>query len=433
MRQKNTNATNWLSNSDPIEIAAELSRLEPEKRAEIFQRLPAELTDAVFWQFEPDHQAAVLESLHHDQVIRLLENMDPDDRVHLFQVMPADLISRLMTQLSPRERRSTELLLAYPKETAGRIMNPEFIWLKPGMIVSAALAEVRLHRDKAETIYVLPVSDDAMRLLGTVELEDLVLAEPKQRIEELIRQPQYSVSAWDDQETTARLIQSADLVAVPVVEKDNRLVGLVTVDDAMDVLESEESEDMARAGATEPIGRAYFSVSLIRLVRSRIVWLSLLALAATLTVNVLSAFETTLERAVSLALFIPLLIGIGGNTGAQSATTIVRAMATEEIDTSDLLRVLLREGLVGLILGALLGAIAFLVVSAIFGRDIALIVAVTLVTICTLAAIVGSSMPLFARILGVDPAVVSAPVVTTVVDATGLLVYFLIAAAVLGL
>ena len=433
MRQKNTNATNWLSNSDPIEIAAELSCLEPEKRAEIFQRLPAELTDAVFWQFEPDHQAAVLESLHHDQVIRLLENMDPDDRVHLFQVMPADLISRLMTQLSPRERRSTELLLAYPKETAGRIMNPEFIWLKPGMTVSAALAEVRLHRDKAETIYVLPVSDDAMRLLGTVELEDLVLAEPKQRIEELIRQPQYSVSAWDDQETTARLIQSADLVAVPVVEKDNRLVGLVTVDDAMDVLESEESEDMARAGATEPIGRAYFSVSLIRLVRSRIVWLSLLALAATLTVNVLSAFETTLERAVSLALFIPLLIGIGGNTGAQSATTIVRAMATEEIDTSDLLRVLLREGLVGLILRALLGAIAFLVVSAIFGRDIALIVAVTLVTICTLAAIVGSSMPLFARILGVDPAVVSAPVVTTVVDATGLLVYFLIAAAVLGL
>ena len=339
MRQKNTNATNWLSNSDPIEIAAELSCLEPEKRAEIFQRLPAELTDAVFWQFEPDHQAAVLESLHHDQVIRLLENMDPDDRVHLFQVMPADLISRLMTQLSPRERRSTELLLAYPKETAGRIMNSEFIWLKPGMTVSAALAEVRLHRDKAETIYVLPVSDDAMRLLGTVELEDLVLAEPKQRIEKLIRQPQYSVSAWDDQETTARLIQSADLVAVPVVEKDNRLVGLVTVDDAMDVLQSEDSEDMARAGATEPIGRAYFSVSIIRLVRSRIVWLSLLALAATLTVNVLSAFETTLERAVSLALFIPLLIGIGGNTGAQSATTIVRAMATEEIDTSDLLRV----------------------------------------------------------------------------------------------
>jgi magnesium transporter len=295
------------------------------------------------------------------------------------------------------------------------------------------LAEVRRHRDRAETIYVLPVGDDAMRLLGTVSLEDLVLAEPRQRIEKLIRQPQYSVSAWDDQETTARLIQSADLVAVPVVEKDNRLVGLVTVDDAMDVLQSEDSEDMARAGATEPIGKAYFSVSLIRLVRSRIVWLSLLALAATLTVNVLSAFETTLETAVSLALFIPLLIGIGGNTGAQSATTIIRAIATEEIDTSDLLRVLLREGLVGLILGVLLGVIAFVVVSTIFDRDIALIVALTLVTICTLAAIVGSSMPLFARILGVDPAVVSAPVVTTVVDATGLLVYFLVAAAVLGL
>ncbi len=432
MRQKVAD-TNWLTDSDPIVIAAELSRWEPEKRAEIFQQLPADMTDAVFWQLEPDDQAAVLDGLQHNQVIRLLENMDPDDRVHLFQVMPADMISRLMTQLSPRERRSTELLLAYPKETAGRIMNPEFIRLKPSMTVSAGLAEVRRHRDRAETIYVLPVGDDAMQLLGTVNLEDLVLAEPRQRIEKLIRQPQYSVSAWDDQETTARLIQSADLVAVPVVEKDNRLVGLVTVDDAMDVLQSEDSEDMARAGATEPIGRAYFSVSLIRLVRSRIVWLSLLALAATLTVNVLSAFETTLETAVSLALFIPLLIGIGGNTGAQSATTIIRAIATDEIDTSDLLRVLLREGLVGLILGVLLGVIAFVVVSAIFDRDIALIVALTLVTICTLAAIVGSFMPLFARILGVDPAVVSAPVVTTVVDATGLLVYFLVAAAVLGL
>jgi magnesium transporter len=432
MRQKVAD-TNWLTDSDPIAVAAELSRREPEKRAAIFQQLPAEMTNAVFWQLEPDDQAAVLDGLQHNQVIRLLESMDPDDRVHLFQVMPADMISRLMTQLSPRERRSTELLLAYPKETAGRIMNPEFIRLKPSMTVSAGLAEVRRHRDRAETIYVLPVSDDAMRLLGTVSLEDLVLAEPRQRIEKLIRQPQYSVSAWDDQETTARLIQSADLVAVPVVEKDNRLVGLVTVDDAMDVLQSEDSEDMARAGATEPIGRAYFSVSLIRLVRSRIVWLSLLALAATLTVNVLSAFETTLETAVSLALFIPLLIGIGGNTGAQSATTIIRAIAIEEIDTSDLLRVLLREGLVGLILGVLLGVIAFVVVSTIFDRDIALIVALTLVTICTLAAIVGSSMPLFARILGVDPAVVSAPVVTTVVDATGLLVYFLVAAAVLGL
>ena len=190
---------------------------------------------------------------------------------------------------------------------------------------------------------------------------------------------------------------------------------------------------MARAGATEPIGRTYFSVSLTGLVRSRIVWLSLLALAATLTVNVLSAFELTLETAVSLALFIPLLIGIGGNTGAQSATTIVRAIATEEVGTGDLLRVLLREGLVGLILGVLLGTVALLMVSAIFDRDIAFIVALTLVMICTLAAIVGSSMPLLARIFGVDPAVVSAPVVTTVVDATGLLVYFLIAAAVLGL
>lgn len=433
MREKGANTTDWLSSSDPIEIAAGLSHLRQKKRVEIFQHLPTDKTDAVFSQLRPDDQAVVLNGLQHDQVIRLLESMDPDDRARLFEVMPTDLISRLMARLSPGERESTELLLAYPKETTGRVMNPEFIRLKPDMTVSAGLAEVRRHGGKVETIYVLPVCDDAEQLVGTVELEDLVLAEPNQRIEQLLAQPQYSVSAWDDQEATARLIQSADLVAVPVVERDNQLVGLVTVDDAMDILQSEESEDMARTGATEPIGRAYFSVSLMRLVRSRIVWLALLALAATLTVNVLMAFEATLEAAVGLALFIPLLIGIGGNTGAQSATTIVRAIATEEVDTADFLRVLLREALVGLVLGALLGATALLVMSAIFDRYIALVVALTLVAICTLAAIVGSSMPLLARRHGVDPAVVSAPVVTTVVDATGLLLYFLIATAILGL
>jgi magnesium transporter len=239
MREKGANTTDWISSSDPIEIAAGLSHLRQKKRVEIFQHLPTDKTDAVFSQLRPDDQAVVLNGLQHDQVIRLLESMDPDDRARLFEVMPTDLISRLMARLSPGERESTELLLAYPKETTGRVMNPEFIRLKPDMTVSAGLAEVRRHGGKVETIYVLPVCDDAEQLVGTVELEDLVLAEPNQRIEELLAQPQYSVSAWDDQEATARLIQSADLVAVPVVERDNQLVGLVTVDDAMDILQSE--------------------------------------------------------------------------------------------------------------------------------------------------------------------------------------------------
>lgn len=419
--------------ADPVEIVPRLTRLDRERRLEAFRSLPPELSVDVFCQLEPSIQADLLGRLEAEQASALLEALDPDDRARLFEEMPDELASGLISGLSPAERRATQLLLAYPEESAGRIMSPDFIGLRPEMTVSEALAELRRRSDGAETIYVLPVHDEAKRLLGTVELEDLVLAEPDERIGDLLSEPQYAVNARDDQEVVARLMQSADLFAIPVVEDDNRLVGIVTIDDAVDVLQEEDSEDIARAGATEPIGRPYFSVSILRLVRARIVWLSLLAVAATLTVNVLSAFEATLEAVVSLALFIPLLIGIGGNAGAQAATTIVRAMATENLGTGDLAKVVLRETSVGFLLGSLLGTVAFLLVALIFGETIAIIVGLTLVAVCTLATLVGSAMPLLARAVGIDPAVISAPVVTTLVDATGLLVYFLIAQAVLGL
>ena len=271
-----------------------------------------------------------------------------------------------------------------------------------------------------------------MRLLGAVDLAQIVLADPGTRIADLSTRDVPAVSATDDQEHVARLMKSADLMTVPVVAEEGRLVGIITFDDAMEVLEFEEGEDFARTGAAEPIGRPYLNVPVLRLVRSRIVWLSLLALAASLTVNVLNAFEATLESVVTLALFIPLLIGIGGNAGAQSATTIVRALAVSDVAPRDALRIAWRETRTGFVMGLAIAVFAFVLLTLIFDQSIALVVALTLIFICTLAALVGSLMPIAARVLSIDPAVFSAPFVTTIVDASGLLIYFLVARAVLG-
>jgi magnesium transporter len=243
----------------------------------------------------------------------------------------------------------------------------------------------------------------------------------------------YSARVDADQEEVARLIREADLLALPIVDTEDRLVGLVTVDDAMEVLEEEVTEDLARAGGAEPLGRPYLTTSVLQIARSRVVWLLVLIVAAGLTVNVLQFFEPLLSEIVTLALFIPLIIGTGGNTGAQAATTVTRALAVGEVRYDDLGVVILREARVGLLLGTTLGALAFVPAWLFAGSGIATVVALTLVAVCTLAAFVGALLPLLARRVHVDPAVMSAPFITTLVDASGLIVYFVIAQAVLRL
>jgi magnesium transporter len=347
--------------------------------------------------------------------------------------MPAALVEDLLARLTPHERGLTRALLAHPPETAGRIMIPEFVALGAGMTAAEGLAEVRARGRGVETVHALPVVDDGGRLTGLLELSDLVLADPEARLESLLDGAPPAVRVGDDQEAVARVIRAADLLAVPVVDAGGRPVGLVTVDDAIDVLAREEAEDFARvAGATEPLRRPYFSASVFLMARGRVVWLLVLAVAATLTVSVLGAFEDAIEQVVALALFIPLLIDAGGNAGAQSSTTVVRALAVNEVRPSDLGRVVVRELGVGGLLGTTLAALAFAPVALFAGRPVALVVSLSLLVTCALAAAVGSTMPILAGRLGVDPAVVSAPLVTTVVDAAGLLVYFLLARALLG-
>jgi magnesium transporter len=421
------------SKRELLNVVDELSRLDPEARIVRFRSLPVDCQQAAFQQLDPAHQDEVLSLLDETQTAKLIEELAPDDRAQLFELLSPARAEQLRGLLSRQKQALTDNLLQYPAESAGRIMSPEFLPLAADTRVSEATEAVRKRGRSKETVFALPVVDVDNRLIGMTTLDELVFAAPETPVRDIMETDVPSVRSDEDQEIVARLMQMSDVLAIPVLDEEQRLLGLVTFDDAMDVLEFEETEDMARTGGAEPLGRPYFAVSLLQLMRSRVVWLLLLALAATLTVNVLSYFEDVLNQMVSLSLFIPLLIGVGGNAGAQSATTIVRAMAVDEVRARDLLRVTFRESRVGLLLGSTLAAFAFAVVWVFFGQSLAIIVSISLVTICTLASLVGSLMPILANRVGVDPAVVSAPFVTTIVDASGLLVYFLIARAVFNI
>lgn len=422
----------WIDAHRAGEIADELVRRNATERAFLFRLLPKDRAVRVFERLGPGQQQDLIEELRHEDVAHLVEELDPDDRARLLEEMPAGLARRLMLGLSEPERRMTATLLGYPEESAGRVMSPEVLRLAPDEAVHDALARIRAEGDRAEQINVLPVTDDARVLLGSVGLADLVLAPEGAHVADLLTDAPYA-TADDDQEVAARLMQDAGAMALPVVDSERRLLGVITVADALRVLRDEATEDHARAGGAEPLRDHYLASSLFRVARSRAVWLLLLVLGALLTVNVLEAFEATLAQVVTLALFIPLLIGTGGNAGAQVSTTVVRALALGEIRSGDLTRVLRREIAVGLVLGAILGALGFLPLAGLYGRDIALVVSLTVVSIVAWASLVGACLPFAARSLRLDPALVSAPLVTTLVDATGLLIYLLIARAVLGI
>jgi magnesium transporter len=425
----------------PFQLAAELTRLDRTQRAVAFRLLPKDLALAVFEALDPPVQGELLDGLRDEAVREFVARLDPDDRVELLDELPAKVVNKLLADLSPHERRLTTGLLGYPPDAVGRVMSPEYVALKATMTAAEALERVRAVGAAAETVYTLPVIAEDRRLIGVTSLRQVVLASPDELIGNLMAEP-ISASALTDEEPAARLLQEADLLALPIVDAENRLVGVFTFDDAMEVLEGAATEDAARVGGSEPLSVPYPVASVLHISRTRAMWLLVLMVAATLTVLVLNTFEAELEAVVILALFVPLLIGTGGNAGAQAATTVTRAIAVGEVGFRDLGRVLGREARVGMMLGAMLAAVAFTAGTAfiLLTRDLALAdsariagaLSLSLVGICALAATAGALMPMVANRLGIDPAVVSAPFITTTVDATGLVIYFLVARLLLG-
>ncbi|WP_178946042.1 magnesium transporter [Kocuria sp. TGY1127_2] len=414
----------------PEQVASLLERLSVNHLAIVYRLLPKEKALEVFERLTPKMQSDLIDGLQDSEVSAIFADLDPDDRVWLLDELPAALAPRLLHGLSAKDRELTSGVLGYPKGSVGRRMSPEYVSTHPGHTVAQALERVNHHLADAETVYTLPVLDGSRRVVGVVSLRDLMRSESHLKISELMHQAK-TTSAYQSAEEAARRSTNLGLLALPIVDKEGRLVGILTIDDAVRILEHEETEDSARQGGVEPLGRPYFATPIRALVKSRIVWLFVLAIGATLTVQVQSHFEATLEQVTLLALFVPLLIGTGGNTGNQAATTVTRALALGDVQPRDLFKVLLRELGVGFSLGATLGALGGLLTALLYEPRIGIVIGLTLVAVCSLAATVGGVMPMIARALRVDPAVFSNPFISTFVDATGLIVYFLIARAVL--
>ncbi|WP_330182512.1 magnesium transporter [Nocardia sp. NBC_01503] len=423
----------WLDNHPPHVIADELARMDAVEAGMAFRLLDKDRALDVFEELEPVDQQQILTGLRDQSFRDLVEEMDPDDRARMLREAPAKVAKKVLAGLSQEERRMTALLLGYPEGSVGFYMTPEVVALPRNLPVSAALQTVRAKGANAETVYTLPVVDAGRRLIGVVELRELVLSSPDSMIADLVVSEPVFARATDSAEKAARLMQGANLINLPVVDSENRLVGLLTIDDAIEVIEAADSEDVARQAGTTPWAGHYMAAGVFQLARYRALWLMLLLVAATLTVTVTDLFEGTLEQAAHLALFIPLLIGAGGNAGAQAATTCVRALAVGEVRVSDLFKVIWRECRVGLVLGCMLAVAGMIIAGFFVGAKIGLVVGITLIIICGWAATIGGTMPLLAKKLRIDPAVISAPMVTTLVDATGLVIYFMTAKLVLGI
>jgi magnesium transporter len=418
------------------DLADLLNQLTLVEAATVVMMLPVPRAIEICDQPTLGRRGAIFEHLDPARAGKIIEGLSSDERTEVLRQMGEHERRRLLPKLSAEMRAEVERLLSYPQRSAAGIMTTEFVQLQPGMSVGEALKHIRSVAREKESIYACYVLDAEGKLLGSVSLRDLVMAELSTPILQVMRRKPVVVNALDDQEEVARKIGKYNLLAVPVLEKDGTVVGFVTVDDVIDVITEEQTEDILRMAAVEPgaLDRPYFENPVFHVVRKRIGWLLLLFVAETFTGTVLRYFEGELAAVVALSFFIPLLIGTGGNAGSQTVTTIIRSIALGEIRLRDGWRVLRREAGTGILIGLLVGGVAF-GRSLLWGVSIPLActVALTVLVICTWSTTIGSLIPLAAERFHVDPAVLSAPLITTLVDATGLVIYFSIAKAVLRL
>lgn len=418
----------------PVDIAEAIEALPEALQAIAFRLLSKQEAIEVYEYLDSSVQQSLLQRFRRQETIEIVERMSPDDRAKLFDELPAKIVRRLLADLSAEERQATALLLGYQEGTAGRIMTPEYISLKENLTVSQALERIRAKANTSEVVYYLYITDASRCLTGIVSLRDLVISSPETPLSEIMAREVVSVETSVDREEVARTIQRYDLLALPVVDRESRLVGVVTVDDVMDILEQETTEDIYTLGGVQADGDDYFQTNLISVARKRVLWLSILLVTNSFTAMIINSQTDLLRQVVVLTNFIPLLTGTGGNVGAQSSTVVIRGLNTDGIRSLGRGQVVLREALAGALLGLILG-VAATVWASVLLRDtgVAVAVGISLLAIAILASVAGSALPFLFRSLGLDPALMSAPFITTAVDVLGVLLYLNIARIILGL
>lgn len=423
------------------DLVDELLELDRTDRVLFFRALPRPLASEVFAHLESDPEVRddLLAALTDQETRHLLATLSPDDRTSLLEELPGQVIQRLLNFLNPQDLAEARQLLGYSEESVGRLMTPDYIAVKPEWSVSRALEHIRRRGRASETVDVIYVHDDAWRLIDALPLKRFILADPEAPVQSIMDNAFISLSAYDDRESALRTFQRYDAVALPVVDSQGILIGIVTVDDILDVAEAEFTEDFQKFAAMEPVKEAYWQTSILRFYRSRVGWLAALVLVSLLSSGVIAAFEDTLSQLVVLSFFIPLLMGAGGNTGSQSATITIRSLSIGDLEIGDWLRVARRELLVGFILGVSLGLLG-MVLGIIqggglteIGVRIGVVIFLTMTLMLTVTNLLGMSLPFILTRLGLDPASASGPMVASVSDTIGLLIYFSVARWVLGI
>ncbi len=425
-----------LENTHPQALLEVWDELKGEHRYVLLTLLPKEKAAELFSHLPPEAQAEYLKTLPPWRVREILEELSLDDLADAFQAVEEEdpaLAQRLKAALDPETRAEVEELTQYEEDEAGGLMTPEYIALKSSMTVEEVLRFLRRAAPDAETIYYLYVVDEEGRLIGVLSLRDLIVADPRTRVKEIMNPEVIFVRTDTDQEEVARLMADYDFTVLPVVDEEGRLVGIVTIDDVVDVLEEEATEDIHKLAAVDVPDLVYSQASALQLWLARVRWLVILILTGMLTSSILQGFESVLEAVTALAFYVPVLLGTGGNTGNQSATLIIRALATRDLDLRDWRRVLFKEALVGSLLGLTLDLLLLLKVAWDGHPALLPVVGVALFLLVLFANLVGSMLPMALRRLGVDPALVSNPLIATLSDVMGLLIYLTVARVLLHL
>lgn len=425
-----------LATMNPADIAAVLAGLRVSGIPLVFRLLPKELAAETFVEMEPEEQELLIQGFSDNELKEVLDELYVDDAAALVEEMPANVVRRILRQADPEMRRSINQILQYPENSAGSLMTTEYVSLRPDMTVGESILRIRRQGVDKETIYTCYVTKD-QTLLGFVTVKDLLLTEDdRTSIDKIMSTNPISVTTHTDQEEVARMFGRYNFLALPVVDKENRMVGIITFDDAMDVIEEETTEDMELMGGMLPSERTYLKSSIWVLFKNRIPWLLLLMVSATFTGLIITSFEDALAAQVALTAFIPMLMGTGGNSGSQSSVTIIRALSLNELRFSDLPTVLWKEIRTSVLCGVVLAVVCFgkiwLVDRLLMGNTgitlmVDTVVCLALLVTVVAAKIVGAVLPMAAKAIRLDPAVMASPFITTIVDALSLLVYFLFA------
>jgi magnesium transporter len=427
---------NWRAS----DLADQMEPLSADKEAIVFRLLPRQLAGRVFAYLRPERQEELLKAMAHREVAAVLNAMPPDDRTSLLEELPAKAMQRLLDLLSAKERIVASALLGYEEDSVGRLMTPDFVRVRPNWTVAYALNHIRRYGKDSETLGMVYVIDSAGRLIDDLRIRQVLLAAPKSRVSDLMDSRFVSLAARDKREAAVEAFKAADLVALPVTDSEGVLIGIVTVDDILHVAEQQATEDIQKIGGSEALQEPYMHIALPKMVRKRATWLVILFLSEMLTATAMGKYESEIAKAVVLSIFVPLVISSGGNSGSQASTLIIRAMALGEVRLRDWWRVMRREIISGLALGGILGVIGFVRISTwalvfhSYGQHwplLALTVGTALVGIVLWGTLAGSMLPFLLRRVGVDPATSSAPFVATLVDVSGLIIYFTAAGVIL--